>query len=300
MCSHFRVRRDVCSHFRVLSSRFVFRFGSGSGSGFGVLVFGVLALASTAAAQTPAIVNGTIERHDAIRSVEDTVRSIAARGPGPSWVGYAVPIGGRPREAGCWTSGAQAVRTITEPVKLEGPDAILVLARLADGRVSEIRVASPECSFDTGGLALHWLTDVRPADSVSWLAKLTSDSSRRLGNAATMAIALHAAPEAFERLLELARSGTPGEVRASALFWLAQRAGDKAVGAISDALDDPDAEIRTRAVFALTLLPTEERVTRLIDLARSHRDATVRRQAMFWLGQSRDPRVLAFFEQILR
>jgi hypothetical protein len=263
-------------------------------------VFGVLALAPAAAAQTPSVVNGTIERHDAVRSLEDTVRAIAARGPDPSWVGYAVPIGGRPREAGCWTSSAQAVRTITEPVKLEGPDSILVLARLAEGRVGEIRVASPECSFDSGGLTLHWLTGVRPADSVSWLAMLTRDSSRRLGNAATMAIALHAAPEALDHLLQLARSGAPGDVRAPALFWLAQRAGDKAIGPITDALNDPEAEIRTRAVFALTLLPTEERVTRLIDLARSHRDAAVRRQAMFWLGQSRDPRVLAFFEQILR
>jgi hypothetical protein len=34
-------------------------------------------------------------------------------------------------------------------------------------------------------------------------------------------------------------------------------------------------------------------------VARSHRDPAVRKQAMFWLGQSRDPRALAFFEQIL-
>jgi hypothetical protein len=26
----------------------------------------------------------------------------------------------------------------------------------------------------------------------------------------------------------------------------------------------------------------------------------VRKQAMFWLGQSRDPRALAFFEEVLR
>jgi hypothetical protein len=26
----------------------------------------------------------------------------------------------------------------------------------------------------------------------------------------------------------------------------------------------------------------------------------VRKQAMFWLGQSKDPRALAFFEQILK
>ena len=39
---------------------------------------------------------------------------------------------------------------------------------------------------------------------------------------------------------------------------------------------------------------------RLITLARSHRDPRVREKAMFWLGQSGDPRALALFEEILR
>jgi HEAT repeat protein len=264
-----------------------------------VLAFAVLAVAPAAAAQTPTIVNGTIEQHDAVRSIENAVESIAARGAEAAWVGYAVPTTGRPRESGCWTSSGQSMRAIAEPVKLEGPDTILVLARLAERRVNEIRVASSDCSFDAGGLTLHWLTGVRPADSVSWLASLAANSSRRLGNTATMAIALHAAPDAVDRLVQLARRDGQTDVRGTALFWLAQRAGDQAVGPITEAIDDPEAEIRTRAVFALTLLPTEERVTRLIDLARSHRDAAVRRQAMFWLGQSRDPRVADFLLEMI-
>jgi len=59
------------------------------------------------------------------------------------------------------------------------------------------------------------------------------------------------------------------------------------------------AEIRKKAVFALSQLPKDEGVPKLIEVARSHRDAAVRKQAIFWLGQSRDPRALAFFEQVL-
>ena len=59
-------------------------------------------------------------------------------------------------------------------------------------------------------------------------------------------------------------------------------------------------EIRKKAVFALSPLPKDEGVPKLIEVAGTHRDAAVRRQAMFWLGQSRDPRALAFFEQVLR
>ena len=64
--------------------------------------------------------------------------------------------------------------------------------------------------------------------------------------------------------------------------------------------DDPEIEVKRRAVFALSQLPTGEGVPMLIDLARNHRLPEVRRQAMFWLGQSRDPRAVDFFEQILR
>ena len=64
--------------------------------------------------------------------------------------------------------------------------------------------------------------------------------------------------------------------------------------------DPAEIEVKRRAVFALSQLPSAEGVPLLIDLARNHRIPEVRRQAMFWLGQSKDPRAIDFFEQILR
>jgi HEAT repeat protein len=136
---------------------------------------------------------------------------------------------------------------------------------------------------------------------VSWLESLaTGDASRKLSSTAVMAIALHADPPAVDRLITLARSSPSSHVRGDAVFWVAQRAGDKAVGTITEVLDDPDSQIRTKAVFALSQLPKDEGIPKLIELARTHRDRAVRRQAMFWLGQSRDPRAIDFFEQLLR
>jgi hypothetical protein len=37
----------------------------------------------------------------------------------------------------------------------------------------------------------------------------------------------------------------------------------------------------------------------LIQVARSNKNVAVRKQAMFWLGPSKDPRALSFFEEIL-
>ncbi len=39
---------------------------------------------------------------------------------------------------------------------------------------------------------------------------------------------------------------------------------------------------------------------KLIDIARRDPDTQVRKKAMFWLGQSRDPRAVQFFKDILR
>ena len=38
---------------------------------------------------------------------------------------------------------------------------------------------------------------------------------------------------------------------------------------------------------------------KLMEIARTNRNPEVRKQAMFWLGQSKDPRALDFFAQVL-
>src|SRR5436305_15206835 len=89
-------------------------------------------------------------------------------------------------------------------------------------------------------------------------------------------------------------------VRGHALFWLAQKAGQEAVGAITRAIQSyPVTDVKTRAVFALSQLPRDEGVPKLIEVAQTNHNREVRKQAMFWLGQSHDSRALAFFEKIL-
>jgi HEAT repeat protein len=148
---------------------------------------------------------------------------------------------------------------------------------------------------------LHWLTGVRAADSVTVLSGfIEASSSRTLADGALSALAMHRDQAALDRLIAAARQGATTHVRGQALFWLAQRAGDKAVGTITDAIaNDPETDVKRRAVFALSQLPKDEGVPRLIEVARSNANPAVRKQAMFWLGQSKDPRALKFFEDIL-
>jgi HEAT repeat protein len=85
------------------------------------------------------------------------------------------------------------------------------------------------------------------------------------------------------------------------LFWLAQKAGQKVSATIAERIDqDPDTEVKKKAVFALSQLPKDEGVPLLIKVARTNTNLEVRKQAMFWLGQSKDPRAVDFFADVLR
>jgi hypothetical protein len=103
-------------------------------------------------------------------------------------------------------------------------------------------------------------------------------------------------------LLALAKNDdAPKSSRKSAVFWLSQAAGDAATRGLSDLAEDErqDRDVREQAVFALSQRPHDEGVPILIRLARANRDPAIRRKALFWLGQSDDPRALALFEAIL-
>jgi HEAT repeat protein len=105
----------------------------------------------------------------------------------------------------------------------------------------------------------------------------------------------------IDTLITLAKQDASPKVRGQALFWLGQKAGQRAVAALEGAIvDDPDREVRKKAVFSLSQLPKDEGVPKLIAVARTHRDPEVRKQAMFWLGQSGDERAVQFFEEVLR
>ena len=265
---------------------------------FAAVIVGVLA-STSAFAQTPDVINGTLETHAVTRGLAREAAGITERLSQPAWIGYTVKTQARD-SGGCWSDGSSSARPL-KSVKLEGSAELFVLFRVAERRVERIKIASAECPLDAGGLTVHWLTGVTATESLDYLTTFTSgDAGRRLANSAIMAMALHGDPGAIDRLIALARTGQDARVRADALFWIGQRAGDKAAGAITDALErDPDTEVKKRAVFALSQMPKDEGIPKLIDVARTNRNREVRRQAMFWLGQSGDPRALKFFEEVL-
>jgi hypothetical protein len=139
------------------------------------------------------------------------------------------------------------------------------------------------------------------ADLMLALAPQVSDDDNggELVTAATLADSVVVWPQ----LLRMARdTEVREETRRQAVFWLGQAAGDQAAKGLDSIAADSgsDIEIRKQAVFALSQRPADEGVPILIRIARSNRHPELRKTALFWLGQSEDPRALTLFEEILR
>jgi hypothetical protein len=148
------------------------------------------------------------------------------------------------------------------------------------------------------------LGTVAAADAAAWLLDLAGrrpEPPERVAGDAVLGATLADSVTIWPRLLELARrddiaTGT----RRTATFWLGQAAGEAATQGLVGLADSAgDREVREAAVFAISQRPATEGVPALLRLARTHRDPEVRRRAIFWLGQKDDPRVLAFFEEVL-
>ena len=94
--------------------------------------------------------------------------------------------------------------------------------------------------------------------------------------------------------------------RQDALFWLSRFASGAVAGrpnnpfAEDEERESEDEDLQSHAVFVLSQLPRDEGIPQLLDVARSHRSWHVRSKALFWLGQSGDPRAINLFESVLR
>ena len=253
----------------------------------------LLAAAIPAAAQSP-VVNALVERRTPSADFARDLQTVASR-PTPAWIGYRVPIARRVDLA------IQSVDTCCGRCRLAPSPDLVVLARVQNGSILELRSLAVDCDMDAGGMPLIWFDGVNPDASVAWLSTLVTQSgdARRLADRALSAISQHAGSAAAAALVRFAQSGTT-EVRGRALFWLADRAADQALPTINATLQkDPDTEMKKLAVRALSRFPNDEGIPKLMEVARSHDNAEVRRQAMLQLGQSKDPRVVDFFAGIL-
>jgi len=233
-------------------------------------------------------------------------RVAAAPADGEVWMRFASRPGVCGSENGISTSrsGEQTIMQHdgrgTRWECIEGP--VYVALERHDGRIGKVRVrvARP---WSTAGRRVTDLGMVGARETADYLLGLAERAREgNVGEEAIVPATLADSVTTWPALLRLTRnSALPQGTRRSAVFWLSQQAGDRITRELASFVADSeeDRELRKHAVFALSQRPREEAVPELVRIARSHRDPEIRRTAMFWLGQTGDPRAIALFEEIL-
>lgn len=89
------------------------------------------------------------------------------------------------------------------------------------------------------------------------------------------------------------------ELRKKALFWAGQ--SGVAISELSQLYDRmTDTEMKEQIIFALSQRQRESAaIDKLFDIAKNEKDSELRKKAIFWLGQSRDPRVQQFLLDLI-
>lgn len=186
------------------------------------------------------------------------------------------------------------------------PGPVRIVLDVRDGRVTTLRdYLGPVVPAAAG---VTELGEVSASEGSSFLLGLVeSRADGRVVNRAVFPAMLARDVVAWPTLLRIAKADAGGRRsrKHDVIFWLAQYAAAKLAGS-----DDPFAargvrdesgeeDVKEHAVFALSQLRNGEGVEPLIQVARTNKDQRLRAKAMFWLGESGDPRALDLFEQVL-
>jgi hypothetical protein len=143
------------------------------------------------------------------------------------------------------------------------------------------------------------LGDVSADDAARYLISLARSIGGGSADEALSAAGFAAASDLSTEFRAVVRDdNAPIGSRRSAMFWLGQTDTPTAT------LVSLDGELQSRTLreqytFVLSQRDDEAATRKLMDIARTDRDRDIRKKAMFWLGQSKDPAVTKFFKDIL-
>jgi HEAT repeat protein len=225
---------------------------------------------------------------------------------GPVWLGYQVQTLPRTHLSTCssWKGSSQVEDGCCNEFRLEdtenhlntseradSPDpAIYVLLRIDHGIIGRVRIAPTNCTLNTNGLPLVWLTGVQPEDSAVFLGKIAGREAQTRNDKTVeeslVALSMHANAKATEVLAQLAATPNSTYLREKAAFWLGSQRGHDGYVALQQLMQkEQDPELRRKVVFDISINSDPAATDELIRMAKSDEDPGVRGQALFWLAQ---------------
>lgn len=269
----------------------------------------VFALMTICMAQKPNVTNAKLQEISAASGLKPAIDAVLQKQEAPAWIGYRIPAVPKEGTMCCFDSwGDSTIKSsqCCRGCKMESshgesfngsvsdcpaPEAFnfsFVFLRIENRQVTKVRIYSPDCALDFGGLPVYWMENVNPAQSVAVLSDLALSSGNReaITNGALAAMALHNDPAADQALDKLMQPDKPEFIREHASFWLGVERGKEGLEILRKyGKDDANDRLREKITFAFSVSKEPEAVKDLISMARNDPSPHVRGQAIFWLAQ---------------
>jgi len=136
-------------------------------------------------------------------------------------------------------------------------------------------------------------------DVQAWLTDAIERGSARVASDLVLPLMLVEGSAPWKMFLGLARDeNRPRELKRTLMMWLSNAVSDH-LGILDDVARTDDDEMRDQAVFVLSQRPKTEGVPALIDVAKTSTHPSARKAAIYWLGQSGDPRAIDVYAELL-
>lgn len=156
-------------------------------------------------------------------------------------------------------------------------------------------------SEDLRDKAIFWLGQRRSSENTEFLRNLYSRlTNQKLREKVLFSLSQQRGAGNEVWLMNIAVNPREDiELRKKALFWAGQ--SGVAIPELATLYDRmPDTEMREAIIFSLSQRQRDPAaMDKLFDIARNEKDSALRKKAIFWLGQSRDPRVQQFLMDLI-
>lgn len=158
-----------------------------------------------------------------------------------------------------------------------------------------------QASSEARQKAIFWLGQRRDAEARAFLrtlyGRVTNDELKKQ---ILFALSQQRDEETNQWIVSIALNEQESlEARKQALFWAGQQRA-LTVPELSSVYDRVrDEEMKKQVLFVLSQRSDSAAVDKLMDIARTDTTTELRKTAIFWLSQKRDPRVLRFLEEII-
>jgi HEAT repeat protein len=183
--------------------------------------------------------------------------------------------------------------------------AIFALSQSRDERSAQAlrRLAQDDRrSAEVRGQAVFWLgQSFRDSDNMQFLRDLfRSTSSEEIRGQVLMALAQNGGTQGIRWLIDLARDkSTSIEARKNALFWAGQNGRDLSqLVSLYEEMRGQQ-EMQNQLIFVYSQRREAAATDKLMSIASEESNKELRKQAIFWLGQKKDPRVAKFLLDLI-